>query len=173
MKPRMIALALVLFSAEIVASWWVWGRTPTDTIRVWYSGFWPFEAGRLHYWLPVFAAVLAIWIMVWYALLRHGRPLTQWLFTAVTGVVLEVVTSVLYWRSPQSSDMRGLYQTVWRWHRVPQANERGWPSFRIYLWDHIVPWAVVFLLGMTLWIFIEHRAKGATRAAPPGAGASE
>jgi hypothetical protein len=152
MTARFIALASLLFGAEIVASWWVWGRTPTDTIRVWYSGFWPFEAGRLHYWLPVFVAVLVLWIVVWYALLRHGRPLLQWLFTAVLGVGLEVVASVLYWRSPQSSDLRRLYQSVWAWNRVPQVSEMGWPSFRIYLGDHLVPWAVVLVIaGLCLW----------------------
>ena len=151
MTARFIALASLLFGAEIVGSWWVWSRTPTDTIRVWYSGFWPFEAGRLHYWFPVSATVLVLWIVVWYAFLR-GRPLMQWLFTAVLGAGLEVVTSVLYWRSPRSSNIRGLYESVWVWNRVPQANEMGWPSFRVYLGDHLVPWIVVLVIfSLPVW----------------------
>lgn len=100
MAARFTVLAALLFGAEVAASWWVWGRSPTDTIRVWYSGLWAFEAGRLHYWLPVFASLVALWIVVWYVLLRHGRPITRWLFAAALAVALELATSVLYWRSP-------------------------------------------------------------------------
>lgn len=167
MAARLAAFAALLFGADVAASWWVWGRTPTDTIRVWYSGFWLFEAGRLHYWLPVFASLLALWIVVWYALLRHARPIARWLFAAALAVALELATSVLYWRSPRSSDLRGLYQSLWVWHRVPQASEMGWPSFRIYLWDHLVPWVAVLVVGMTLWVLVEHKARSATRVALP------
>jgi hypothetical protein len=172
MAARFIAFASFLCGAEVAASWWVWGRAPTDTVRVWYSGYWAFEVGRLHYWLPVFASVLTLWIVLWYAFLHHARPLTRWLFAAMLGVGLEVVTSALYWKSARSSDIRGLYQSLWRWNRVPQASEMGWPSFRIYLWDHLVPWAAVVLVGMTLWVLIEHRARSATRVALPGTRAS-
>lgn len=157
MTARLTAFASCLFGAEIAASWWIWNRTPTDTIRVWYSGFWPFEVGRLHYWVPAFACTLVLWMVAWYALLRKGRPATQWLFTAVLAAGLEVVTSVLYWKGPQSSSIRGLYQSVWAWNRVPQANEMGWPSLRIYLGDHLVPWAVMLVLvGIYLW-YLGHR----------------
>jgi len=165
MAARFIAFASLLFGAEVAASWWVWNRTPTDTIRVWYSGFWVFEAGRLaHYWFPVFASVLALWVVVWYAILRHGHVITRWLFATVLGVGLEVVTSVLFWGSPQSSNIRGLYQSFWVWHRALQASDMGWPSFRVYLWDHLVPWAVVLLVGITLlWVLFEQKARSTTR----------
>ena len=167
MAARCIAFASFLCGAEVAASWWVWGRAPTDSIRVWYSGFWAFEAGRLHYWVPVFASLLVLWIVGWYAFRRHGRLIT-WLFAAALGVGLEVATSVLYWRSSRSSDLRGLFQSLWVWHRVPQASDMGWPSFRVYLWDHLVPWAMVLLVGMTLWVLFEQKARNTTRIALPG-----
>lgn len=168
MSARFVAFASFLCAAEVVASWWIWGRTPTDTIRVWYSGFWAFEAGRLHYWLPVFASLLALWVVVWYAFLRHGRPITWWLFGGAVGVGLEVATSVLYWRNPGSSDLRGLYQGLWVWHRVPQASDMGWPSFRVYLWDHLVPWAIILVLGMILWVLFEQKVRNTKPIALPG-----
>src|SRR3989442_7491564 len=88
---RVIAFLSLLCGAEVAASRWVWARAPTDSIRVWYSGFWAFEAGRLHYWVPVFASLLALWIVGWYAFRRHGRLIT-WLFAAALGVGLEVAT---------------------------------------------------------------------------------
>jgi len=160
MAARLITFASLLFGAEVAASWWVWGRTPTDTIRVWYSGYWAFEVGRMHYWVPVFASVLALWSVIWYALLRRGRPITRWLFSGACGVALEVVSSVLYWRSPQSSSLRGLYQSVWVWNRVQQASERGLPSFRVYLWDHLVPWTIVVLVGVAVWVLFQRRMGG-------------
>jgi hypothetical protein len=168
MPTRFVAFASFLFGAEVVASWWVWGRAPTDTIRVWYSGFWSFEASRLHYWLPVVASLAALWIVVWYTLLRHRRAITWWLFSAMVAVGLEVATSMLYWRSPRSSNLRGLYQSIWAWHRVPQASDMGWPSFRVYLWDHLVPWASALFLGMILWVLFEQKVRNATPIALPG-----
>jgi hypothetical protein len=112
MAARFIAFALFLCGAEFAASWWVWGRAPTDSIRVWYSGFWVFEAGRLHYWVPVFSSLLAIWIAGWYALRRHGRSIMWWLFAAALGVGLEVLTSALYWMSARSCYLRNLFQSI-------------------------------------------------------------
>ena len=157
MYRRLIAIALLLFGAEVAASWWVWDRTPTDTVRVWYPGFWAFETGRLRCWVTVLALVLTLWIALWYPLLRRGRALAGWLFAAGLGVGLEVATSLLYWRSPQSSDIRGLYQSAWSWHRVPEPSDMGWPSFRLYLWDHIFPWTVILLIGLALWGFARER----------------
>ena len=33
----------------------------------------------------------------------------------------------------------------------------GWPSFRLYLWDHIFPWTVILLIGLALWGFARER----------------
>jgi hypothetical protein len=168
MTAKLIVLGSLLCSAEIAGSWWVWGSAPTDSIRVWYADFWAFEAGRLHYWLPVFAAVLAIWGVSCYALRRHHRFIMWWLYAATLGLGLEVLTSLLYWRSARSSDLRNLFQSIWNWHRVPQATDLGWPSFRAYLWDHLIPWAAVLLLGITLWLHFEHKARSTIRTALPG-----
>jgi hypothetical protein len=150
---RVIAFLLLLFSAELAASWWIWGRAPTDSIRVWYSGFIVFEAGRMRYWVPLFAGLAVLWIAAWYLFRRNGH-LTAWqLLGAGLAVALEVLTSVLYWGSARSSDLRGLFQSIWAWHRVPQARDLGWPSFRIYLWNHLIPWAVVLIIGISIWLF--------------------
>jgi hypothetical protein len=160
MAGRFIAFVLFLCGAEVAASWWVWGRAPTDSIRVWYPGFWAFEAGRLLYWVPIFASFLTLWIVVWYALRRHSHLITLWLLATALGVALEVLTSVLYWRSAGSSDLRNLFQSMWYWHRVPQGSDMGWPSFRIYLWTHFVPWATVLLLGLAIWYLWSRRREG-------------
>jgi hypothetical protein len=165
MAARFIAFASFLFGAEVVASWWVWGRAPTDSIRVRYSGFWVFEAGRLHYWVPVLASLLVLWIVGWYALRRHDHSkgvqqkylIAWWLFVAALAVVSEVLTSALYWRSAQSSDLRSLFQSNWYWHRAPQASDMGWPSFQGYLWGHLAPWPVFLLLGLAVWYFWRRR----------------
>ena len=170
MATRFIAFASFLCGAEVAASWWVWGRAPTDSIRVWYSGFWAFEAGRLHYWAPVFASLSVLWSVGWYALRRHGRLITWWLVGAALGVGLEVLTSVLYWRSVRSSALRDLYQSTWYSNRVPRASDLGLPSFRGYLWAHLVPWAMVLLLGMTLGVLYEQKAGNARRITLQGTG---
>jgi hypothetical protein len=159
MVARFIALASLLCGAEVAASWGVWGRAPTDTIRDWYAGFWAFEAGRLHYWVPVFASLLTVWIVAWYALRPHDhaqgiqRRYLWWLFVAASGVGSEVLASALYWRSARSSDLRSLFESTWYWDRVPQASDMGWPSFQGYLWAHLAPWTVFLLLGLGGWSF--------------------
>ncbi len=167
MAARLIAFAALLCGGEVAASWCVWGGAPTDSIRVWYSGFWVFEAGRLHYWLPLLAILLALWTVGWYVLRGHGGLITLWLFTVALGVGLEVLTSVLYWRSARSLHLRDLFQSIWYWNRIPQASDMGWPSFRGYLWDHLIPWAVVLLVGVTLWLFIEHSKRIPKFGTPP------
>lgn len=150
----------LLFSAEVAASWWIWGRAPSDSIGVEYRRFWAFEASRLHYWLLVCASLVTLWIVSWYALRRHVHFMTSWPLAVVLGIGLEVLTSLLYWGSADASHLRSFFQSGWWWDRVPQASDLGWPSFRIYLWAHLVPWAVVLLLGMILWL---RRAKGGTK----------
>jgi hypothetical protein len=159
MKAKFTILFFLFFGAELVASWWIWGRAPTDSIRVWYSGFWAFEAGRLYCWIIVFAALLVIWLLGWYRLLRHRGWMISWLFCVVLGVGLETATSIFYWRSTWASGIRSLFQSVWYWHRVPLASDLGWPSMRIYIWHHLVPWAAIVLVGITLWIFVVRKVR--------------
>lgn len=149
MAARFVAFALLLFGAEVAASFCIWNRAPTDSIRVWYSGFWVFEVGRLHYWFPLLASVVALWVVARYALGHNG--LVAWsLFAAALTLGLEVLTSVVYWRSARAADLRDLFQSIWYLHRVPRASDMGWPSFQIYLWNHFVPWALILLLGTVL-----------------------
>lgn len=161
MRVRLTIFVLVLFGAELAASWWIWGRAPADSLGVWYSGFWAFEAGRLHYWILLFVLFLTLGGLVWYALRQHIGLTIWWLIGSALAIGLEVLTSILYWRSDESSDLRGLFQSIWFWHRVPQASEMGWPSFRIYMWNHFFPWAGALLIGITLWLMFEQRTKDA------------
>jgi hypothetical protein len=54
-----------------MASWWIWVRAPTDSIRIRYAGFWDFEFSRLHYSLPILVSVVAVWIGVRYLFRRY------------------------------------------------------------------------------------------------------
>jgi len=151
---RTLAYLLLLFSAEVAASWWIWGRAPADSLRVWYSGFWAFEAGRLRSWIPVLVLFLLMSIVAWFLLRRSAGLIVGWLFGATLTIGLEVLTSLLYWKSSQSSDLRSLFQSIWYWHRIPQASDLGWPSFRIYLRCHLTPWALVLLFGVMLLLLV-------------------
>jgi hypothetical protein len=122
--------------------------------------FWVFEAGRLYYWIPAFVTFVAVWIVTRRSIRWRGRPFEAWIFAATLGVGLEVLTSVLYWRSNRSFDVRDLFQSPWYWGRVPRVGDLGWHSFPIYLYHHLIPWALVMLLGLTLSSsFINWRAR--------------
>jgi len=156
---KFIALVSWFLFAEIGASWWIWGRSPTDSIRVWYSGFWTFESGRLVFWAPIFGGALAMGLLGWALLIRGVRRSGPALsvFGAILTIASELATSMLYWRSPRSADLRDLFQSVWVWHRVPQASDLGWPSFRFYLWAHFFPWLVVLIAGVAVWSVLGRR----------------
>jgi len=163
MTARFIGFGSLLWCAEFTASWWIWARAPSDSIRVWYPGFWAFEAGRLHYWVPALASVLCLSIVAWYATRSQGHLITYWLSGVVLAVLSEVLTSAWYWRSVRASHLRHLFQSIWYSHRAVQAGGNGWYSFGIYLWCHLVPWAVVLLSGIILWILVEQRTRRETR----------
>ena len=40
--------------SEILTSLWLWRSAPTDTIRVWYSGFGSYMMERVPAWLVIF-----------------------------------------------------------------------------------------------------------------------
>lgn len=162
MTARFIGLVSFLFGAEVAASWWVWGGAPTDSIGVWYSGFWVFEADRLHYWGLLFAPLLLLWVVLSRSLLRHSRPIVWWVCAAALGIGLELTSSVLYWRSPRSSDLRGLYQSLWMVNRFPQASNIESTGFRVYLGEHLVAWAIFLIVAMTLFVFFEKKWRKTT-----------
>jgi hypothetical protein len=161
---RIITIFALLCCAEVIASGWVWKNAPTDTIRDAYSGFQSFEYGRLRYWVPVFVVCLLVFLTV-YLILRKPRagrslrnPAVCWAFGAVLAICAEVGASVSYWMSPASRHLRNLYQSAWYWHRVPMASDLGWPSFAIYMWHHLIPWAIVLLLGPISWYLLRRWA---------------
>jgi hypothetical protein len=162
MRTRLAAFVSFLFIAEVVASWWVWGGAPTDTIRVRYSDYWAFEAGRLRYWIPIVLTALVVLGIPVYARVRSRGQFARLLLAAVLGLVTELATTFLYWRSPGSSVIRGLYQSIWVGNRLPHSRELGWLSFRVYLCDHLVPWALALFVAVIAWVFFDRKAWSVT-----------
>lgn len=150
MVVKLIVSSVVLCWAEFLGTFWVWRGAPTDTLRVSYASFWQFESGRLQYWMFVFAATALLWIAIAYRF-RHRHSSA----TNIVGVGLaaasEMLTSVWYWQGGASGPVRSLYESIWYWHRVPQALDIGWPSFRGYLWSHALPWASLLLVALAVW----------------------
>jgi hypothetical protein len=65
MKIRWIGFFIVALLSELGTSWWVWGRAPTDSLRVLYGlSFLAYMKERLIPWLIIFAvfALLANFI---------------------------------------------------------------------------------------------------------------
>jgi len=154
-----VALLMLFTGAEVFASGCIWSEAPTDTLRVLYAGFWHFESGRLPYWIPVLISSGLLWGVCWYGLRLGRHRAFAWIFGGGLAAATEISTSALYWRSAASEYVRNLYESGWYWHRVPQANDLGLPSFRGYLWSHLVPWAVVLLLGLVTWHLWHKRKK--------------
>lgn len=158
---------VLLLVGEVTASWWIWTSAPTDSLRVWYPSFWSFEAGRLHYWSLIFVAVcvVAALIRLWIrSCPGEPRSRKKWLIalSAVLALGLETATSAVHWRSDRASDLRALYHSLWYWDHYPRGSELGWPSFQLFLRNHLIAWVVVLLLGLILWRFWHARTGGRT-----------
>jgi hypothetical protein len=132
---------LLVLVAELAASWCLWTRFPTDSIRVWYPSFWAYEAGRFSGWTIIF--VISALLSILFLRGRTGR----WWWVVATGFAfgLELSTSVWYWAKPASRDVRGMYESIWYWSRVPLPADKGWRSFSGYSFDHAFAWGVVIL----------------------------
>lgn len=152
-----VAFLALVTGAEVFASGYIWSEAPTDTLRVLYPGFWHFESARLIYWIPVLISAALLWCVCWYALRAARQRVFAWVLGGGLALATEISTSTLYWKSAASGYVRGLYESAWYWNRVPQADDLGWPSFRGYLWSHLVPWAVVLLLGIVAWHLWQRR----------------
>lgn len=145
MRLRVIHLVPLCLLAEVLASLWIWSRAPTDSIRVFYGSYWAFEVGRLYYWIVVALSIALISSMVGY--FSRKRNASSWLML-IPAVLLEIVTSAIYWRSRQSSPLRQLFQSAWAWHRIPGAADMEWPSLEIYLRVHFIAWAIVVTVAL-------------------------
>ncbi len=156
-KRIAIPSVIVLCAAELFASWWLWARFPTDSVRVWFSGYWSYEVVRFGIWLAVLTAEFAALVMY---RCKKGRDANEynpihgfrrWVSALCGGFVLESTTSCLYWLTPRSTPIRDIYQSDWYWDRVPRATDLGWPSLVGYWRDHAIAWAVVVILGSLIW----------------------
>jgi hypothetical protein len=143
---RWKAVSLVFVISEIVASLGVWHGTPTDwrglPLRFWHYEFW-----RLAYWIPLAGAACAILWAIWYFLLGRGRNSILLPLTLASSLLIEWVTSVIYWRALN----------------IEQASFLGWASEFYYIGDHLVCWAMSLLISACVWLFWAHR-KSSERA---------
>jgi len=162
---RHLSLLIAILGAELVASWWLWGGAPTDTLRVSYVGFWSYEIGRLSCWMAFLPLFVVAWLIVWRGLSWAIHPKSSWLFYLLVSAVqilalaLEVSTSVRYWHSSSSIGVRNLYTSIWYWHRVPSPSDQGWPSLKGYILNHAFAWVVAILIFEIL-LYLEYRRRG-------------
>jgi hypothetical protein len=167
----LLKFVLLIGVAEVGSSFWLLSRAPVDGPTYFYNGFPDYEIGRLVCWLPLTALVSLLWV----ALSRtsgfggaktilgndQSRKYGPYLILAFAiGFAIETFTSVCYWMIPYSVGVRSLYESGWYWHRVPQQSDYGWPSFKGYFLDHMIPWAVLFLVGLVIWLTWGRRRAG-------------
>ncbi len=153
MRRSPIAYLPLLFIAEIAGSDWIWAGVPTD-VSFDRASFWNFEAGQLQSWAISLLAVGVVWTLI-RRLFRQDHPpsvASQILvsFSVLTlSTAQEFSTCLLYWRSPKSHALRGMYfASEANAHLASQPVDWKFESFRMYLLDHLIPWALVFLLGL-------------------------
>lgn len=157
-QRRVFSGFLLCFLAEVVSSWRVWRSTPYDNLRVGYPDFAMFEAGRLQFWALMLVMIgLTGAAMAWLAnrdsrlsgSKENAKAKRLWLRRSLylaSAIALEIGTSVLYWY----------------WNRARWPEDFGWPIFRFYLWEHLLPWTVVVSLGLFLWSQCERLRSSST-----------
>jgi hypothetical protein len=174
-KAKFIGFFSVAFFAEVGASLSLLLILPTDNpIELYHSGLFDYEAGRALFWVPlvVLAALFFSFLGQRFLLRRDERraqnPAGSRLFVlaSISGLIVETLTSICYWKSSYSKGVRAVYEGVWYWQRVPRKSDYGWPSFRGYFLDHLILWAVIFVIGSLVWLLWSRRR----RAAPPTMG---
>lgn len=145
-QRRVLSWFLLCFLAEVVSSWTVWRSSPYDILRA-YPSFAKFEAGRLQFWTLMLVIIGLIGLAVTWLANRDNRlsgskenakAKRLWLRSSLylaSAIALEIGASVLYWY----------------WNRARRPEDFSWPFFRFYLWEHLLPWAVVISLGLFLW----------------------
>lgn len=61
---KIVTIAAVTLLTELAASWWMWMRAPTDTLRVRYDeSFFLYERPRLLVWLIIMIVITLIWLV--------------------------------------------------------------------------------------------------------------
>lgn len=122
---------VLLVIAEVLASFAVWHGTPTD-----WTGerlrFWEYEGFRLGYW----AIFLLLFGVLWVGMQRLlSQRLGRNVLAAACSGGIEVVTSLASWKRLPTN------QTVYL----------GWPNVTKYVLEHLVAWALFWVLGLVLW----------------------
>src|SRR5215831_1549972 len=125
-------------TAEIVSSFLSWRGTPTDWL-VEPLHFWTFELRRLQSWAIFFVACVALWLFCWLAVRRRVHEIALWLLASALAVVIEVLTTLRYWR-----------QLSWG-----ESAYLGISYFRGYLWEHLIGWVVALLLVLAILYYWE------------------
>jgi hypothetical protein len=159
-----VSFVVVLLVAEIGSSLWRLLRFPSDI----YPGSLNYVGGRLLFWLPLVIIVNVLWSLIEKRFESSiGQPNAEpgkrkqasqsAPLVLALGFAIETFTSIGYWMTPYSRGVRALYESVWYWHRVPSQGDYGWPSFKGYFVDHLIPWVVFFLMGLSAWYVSSRR----------------
>lgn len=167
-KPKIIPVFLIALFAEVGASLWLMLLVPSDSPIETYSGLLGYEMGRVICWAPLAAFITLLFTVVQRRLPspkdgespRNSNSLAVFILSvAAVGLLIETITSLCFWKGPHSTGVQELYESIWYWHRVPSQSDFGWPSFRGYFLDHLVPWAVLFLTGLFAWFVWNRRRR--------------
>lgn len=159
-NARLIGLFSVALLAEGGASLWLLLRSPFDgPLESYYFSLFDYERGRALWWISFVALIVLIYALLQRRLRsladKQALPNSSFLAlltgTLAIGLIVETLTSICFWKSPSSKGVRAMYESVWYWERVPRQSDYGWPSFRGYFLDHVIPWAVIFGIGLLVW----------------------
>ena len=132
-------MALCVLASDLVGTWAVWGRAPTDTLRVVEPVFWPFALPRLAFCGTAVMIALA-------ARQRIGKERTLSNVQAVPiAVGVETVATAAFWTSPSSARLRLHYEGMARWRWYGKYADTG--AVIGYFVDHCV--GVITLLCLT------------------------
>ena len=141
---RIVAILFTLLVAELFGSWSVWFTAPTDSIRVQYNDFRAFASPRV---------AICLALMLCLMVISKGR---NWLNHSLktvffSGVCLQLMTTFLYWRLPQSYYLRSLFESFSFGNvTAPDVNYDFYSSL-LYWTFHVIPWAVIVAATFAIW----------------------
>jgi hypothetical protein len=163
MRPTadFIRLFLLALCAEVMASLLLLLTLPTDSpIETYYSNFFDYEAWRIVWWTPLTVVIVYLYgfIKPMITAASNKRSTSRLLHLTgarlASGLAIESLTSVCFWRGSHSKGIRALYESVWYWHRVPRPSDYGWRSFRGYFIEHLILWLIAFGMGLLAWLVL-------------------